>query len=100
MKSRVIDLENPAVFCDRFRRGKSLLYDMGVRVLGSSERVEEAIRNCFIAAFRNPPKVRSDGAFYSWLVRILIDEALLIRRQQPFLHPEQVNWAQSCTSAI
>ena len=83
MVNSKLNLENPAVFYDRFTRGRRLLQDMSVRVLGSSENVEEAVRNCFASASRNPPKFRSEAAFYCWLVRVLIDEALLIRRASP-----------------
>jgi hypothetical protein len=38
------------------------------------ERADEAVEKC-----RNPPWFEYDGAFSSWLVRVLIDEALAIR---------------------
>ena len=82
MGNSVLSLENPVEFHDRFERGRRLLHDMGARVLGSSEHVEEAVRRCFASASQSPPKLKSEGAFYCWLVRILIDEALLIPWQQ------------------
>jgi len=72
--------ENPAVFYKRFSRGRKLLRFIAHRVLRRTEQTEEAIRNCFIAASRNPPRLESEGAFHCWLIRILIHEALLIRR--------------------
>jgi len=74
--------EDPAVFRDRFARGRRLLQQMGVRLLGSSERAEQAIRNCLRTASKNPPAFGTECAFYCWLVRILINEALLIRRHE------------------
>jgi DNA-directed RNA polymerase specialized sigma24 family protein len=73
--------QNRVSFYDRFSRCRSLLRVMTVRILGGAERVEEAMRNCYATASRNPPKFRSEGAFRCWLIRILIDEALLILRQ-------------------
>lgn len=73
--------QNRVSFYDRFSRCRTLLRFMTVRILGGAGRVEEAMRNCYATASRNPPKFRSEGAFHCWLIRILIDEALLILRQ-------------------
>jgi hypothetical protein len=70
--------EHPGVFNDRFARSRSLLHFTACRVLGDPERAELAVRNCWRRASRNPPGFRHDGAFRSWLVRLLIDEALAI----------------------
>jgi DNA-directed RNA polymerase specialized sigma24 family protein len=75
-------MRNPVVFDDQFSRCRRLLYFMARRVLGGSEGAEEAVKNCLLTATRNPPKFESEGAFRSWLLRILIDEALLILRQK------------------
>ena len=40
------------------------------------------MKNCRITASRNPPTFEYEGAFRSWLVRVLIDEALAIVRQR------------------
>ena len=82
MESSNVNLENPVVFYDRFTRGRNLLRDMAIRVLGSAEHVEEAVRKCFATASQNPPKFKSEDAFYCWLVRILIAEASLILDQE------------------
>jgi DNA-directed RNA polymerase specialized sigma24 family protein len=73
--------EDPAVFHTRFWRCHRLLHFIACRVLGSSERVDAAIENCWARASRNPPRFQYEGAFRSWLVRVLIDEALAILRQ-------------------
>ena len=75
-------MRNPVVFDGRFSRCRRLLYFMARRVLGGSEGAEEAVQNCFLTASRNPPRLEHEGAFCSWLLRILIDEALLILRQK------------------
>jgi RNA polymerase sigma factor (sigma-70 family) len=81
--------EDPAVFRTRFRRCHRLLHFIACRVLGSSERVDDAIENCWVRASRNPPRFDYEGAFRSWLVRVLIDEALAILRQnQPSVQNE------------
>jgi DNA-directed RNA polymerase specialized sigma24 family protein len=58
-----------------------LLHFIACRVLGSSEDAELALQNCWFTAWRSPASFDSDGAFRSWLLRVLIDEALILRRQ-------------------
>ena len=73
--------EQSAIFDARFSRCQGLLYFTARRVLGGKEGIEEAVRNCWRSACRNPPKFEYEGAFRSWLIRILIDEALVILRE-------------------
>ena len=73
--------EDPAVFAARFSRCYRLLHFLARRVLGGPERVEEAIENCLSTASRNPPRFEYEGAFRSWLIRVLIDEALALLRK-------------------
>jgi DNA-directed RNA polymerase specialized sigma24 family protein len=51
-------------------------------VLGGDERAEDAVKNCWRSASSNPPHFEHEGAFRSWLVRILIDEALALLRKK------------------
>ena len=70
--------EHPEVFNDRFAQSRSLLHFTACRILSRPADAELAVRNCWRRASRNPPWFRHDGAFRSWLVRLLIDEALAI----------------------
>ena len=74
--------EHPAIFAARFARFRGLLRFISSRVLGSNEEVENALQSCWITASCNPPKFEYEGAFRSWLLRILIDEALIILREK------------------
>jgi RNA polymerase sigma-70 factor, ECF subfamily len=74
--------EDSQVFDTQFSQYRGLLYFIANRVLDDSEGGEEAVQNCLLTATRNTPKFESEGAFRSWLLRILIDEALLILRQK------------------
>jgi DNA-directed RNA polymerase specialized sigma subunit, sigma24 homolog len=67
------------VFNARFSRYRRLLHFIANRVLGDARRADEAVGNCWLSASRNPPWFEYDGAFCSWLVRVLIDEALAMR---------------------
>ena len=73
--------EHPTLFEERFSRCGSLLHLLAGRILGSHEEVEEAVESCRITASQNPPRFEYEGAFRSWLVRVLIDEALAIRQR-------------------
>jgi DNA-directed RNA polymerase specialized sigma24 family protein len=55
---------------------------LAYRILGTHEGAGNAVENCRIVASRNPPGFEYEGAFRSWVARILIDEALAILRQR------------------
>jgi len=74
--------EHIKVFDARFSRCRGLLHFMACRVLGSNEGAEDAVKGCWRRASRNPPKFAYEGAFRSWLLRILIDEALALLRKK------------------
>ena len=74
--------EHPRVFAARFSRCRGLLHFIACRVLGSDERADEAVKNCWRSASRDRPPFEPEGAFRSWLLRILIDEALAILRRK------------------
>jgi DNA-directed RNA polymerase specialized sigma24 family protein len=69
-----------------------LLYSLACRILGGIQGAENALENCWRTASRNPPKFDYEGAFRSWLARVLIDEALAILRKNRELN---VNSKQS-----
>jgi len=70
--------EQSAIFVRRFLRSYRLLNSMASRILGDEDRAFVAILNCWQTASRNQPRFEYEGAFRSWLVRVLIDEALAI----------------------
>jgi DNA-directed RNA polymerase specialized sigma24 family protein len=74
--------ENAAVFHTRFWRCHRLLHLIACRVLGGPEQADAAIENCRLKASRNPPRFEHEGAFRSWLLRVLIDEALSVLRER------------------
>jgi DNA-directed RNA polymerase specialized sigma24 family protein len=74
--------EEPTVFDARFSRCFRLLHFVACRILGGSERAYDAIEACWLTASRNPPRFEYEGAFRSWLVRVLIDEALATLRNE------------------
>jgi len=76
--------EHSTEFEVRFSRCRQLLSFIARRVLGGDEGVNEAVHNCRRKATQNAPRFEHEGAFRSWLLRILIDEALeVLRKKQP-----------------
>ena len=79
--------EDPAVFHARFWRCHRLLHFIACRVLGGPEHADAAIENCWLTASRNPPRFEYESAFRSWLLRVLIDEALALLRERGTVKP-------------
>jgi len=70
--------DNPETLDVLFSRYSRVLSLVAYRVLGSHEEAEVAVQNCLRAASDNVPRFESEGAFRSWLVRVLIDEAVIL----------------------
>lgn len=66
----------------RFWRSYRLLRYIASRILREPKEVDQAIENCWRTASRHPQQFEHEGEFRSWLLRVLIDEALLLRNQQ------------------
>jgi len=75
-------LEHPIVFVERFWKWRDSLYVVAWRVLGDSRAAAEVVEVCFRKTSHRPPRFESDGAFGSWLLRILVDEALRARAER------------------
>ncbi len=85
-------------FEERFWLWRGSLFFIAYRVLGDARVATEAVENCFLTASRNAPRFASDGAFGSWILRILIDEAVLIHCGQKSRASEACDQAASGVS--
>ena len=56
-----------------FRVARSILRDAGV--------AEDAVQECYVSAFTKLDRYRPTGAFSAWLTRIVINEALMLKRR-------------------
>jgi RNA polymerase sigma-70 factor (ECF subfamily) len=65
-----------------FSRYRPILYRLAQRILCTHEESEDAVQNCSLAAFRKLKSFRYEGAFRSWLARILVNEAITILRKR------------------
>jgi DNA-directed RNA polymerase specialized sigma24 family protein len=65
-------------FDRHFARCRNLLYFIALRMLDCPQQACEAMRRTYRTASLNLPHFEYEGALRSWLLRILIDEALLM----------------------
>jgi len=62
-------------FDARFSRCYNLLHFIARRILDSSKNADDVIELCRVKASQSCLEFEQEGAFRSWLVRVLIDEA-------------------------
>ena len=67
-----------------FSRYRPILYRLAQRILCIHEESEDAVQNCSLAAFRKLKSFKYEGAFRSWLARILVNEAITILRKRTY----------------
>jgi RNA polymerase sigma-70 factor, ECF subfamily len=78
-EARAGDLDAFAELVRRYeRRVRSVL----ARLLDDERDVEEAAQDVFVQAWRNLARYRGDAAFFTWLYRIAVNEALMRRRRK------------------
>jgi RNA polymerase sigma-70 factor, ECF subfamily len=65
-----------------FSRYRPILYRLAQRILRNHEESEDAVQNCSLVAFRKMESFKHEGAFRSWLARILVNEAITILRRR------------------
>jgi hypothetical protein len=73
------NLEALDVLLSRYRL---TLFLVAYRVLGDRSQAEDAVQRCLLSTSWNRPHFENEGAFRGWLVKVLIDEALLILHQR------------------
>jgi RNA polymerase sigma-70 factor, ECF subfamily len=60
------------------------VFRLARNITGNYEDAEEVVQNAFVKAFRNLDAFRGDSRFYTWLVRIAVNEALMKIRGHRF----------------
>ncbi len=69
-------------FEGRFSRCRNSLYFLAWGALGNVGEAEEAMENCYRKARREARRFTSDGEFGSWMIRILINEVVLVANRR------------------
>jgi RNA polymerase sigma-70 factor (ECF subfamily) len=62
-------------------RYENKIYRLGVNITGNSEDAEDVLQEAFLKAFQHLGEFREDSRFYTWLVRIAVNEALMKLRK-------------------
>jgi RNA polymerase sigma-70 factor (ECF subfamily) len=59
------------------------VFRLAQNITRNNEDAEDVVQNAFLKAFQNLPGFRGDSSFYTWLVRITVNEALMKMRRLP-----------------
>lgn len=74
-------LSRKTAFEAQFSRARNTLYVVAYRLLGNPTRAHQVVDYCWTISSQRRPMFETDGALYSWLLRLAIDHALLILEQ-------------------
>jgi RNA polymerase sigma-70 factor (ECF subfamily) len=65
-------------------RYEGRIFRLAQNITSNREDAEDVVQNVFLKAFRNLATFRGDSRFYTWLVRIAINESLMkVRGRRP-----------------
>ena len=90
--------EDPAIFRARFWRSNRILHIIACRILDEPEQATKAVEKCWHSASAYAPRFEYEGALRSWLVRVLIDEALVLLAEKQ--HPGNKHLARFRSRAV
>jgi len=71
-----------AAFEELVNRYERKIYRLGMNITGNPEDAEDVLQETFLKAFEHLPDFREDSRFYTWIVRIGVNEALMKLRKQ------------------
>jgi RNA polymerase sigma-70 factor, ECF subfamily len=69
-------------FEELVNRYEGKIYRLAMRVTGNAEDAEDVLQETFLKAFEHLPEFRQDSRFYTWLVRIAVNEGLMKLRKR------------------
>jgi len=73
---------NYAAFEELVNRYEKKIYRLGMNITGNREDAEDVLQEAFLKAFEHLPDFREDSRFYTWIVRIAVNEALMKLRKR------------------
>src|SRR5215831_2508995 len=60
------------------------IYRLALNITGNQEDAEDVLQDSFLKAYSNLDRFQGDSRFYTWLVRIAVNEALMkLRKRRP-----------------
>lgn len=69
-------------FEELVNRYEKKIYRLGVRLMGNEQDAEDVLQETFLKAFEHLKDFREDSRFYTWLVRIAVNEGLMKLRKR------------------
>jgi RNA polymerase sigma-70 factor, ECF subfamily len=69
-------------FEELVNRYEKKIYRLGLNVTGNPEDAEEVLQETFLKAFEHLRDFREDARFYTWIVRIAVNEGLMKLRKR------------------
>lgn len=93
-------MKTPQSAASRSTAYRSLLYFTAYRLLGDECEADQAVDRCLFAISRSAPSFDNEGAFRSWLIRLLIDEALLVLHDRAGYHHPRIRMTSRTTPDI
>jgi RNA polymerase sigma-70 factor (ECF subfamily) len=73
---------NYAAFEELVNRYERKIYRLGLNITGNREDAEDVLQEAFLKAFEHLPEFREDSRFYTWIVRIAVNESLMKLRKR------------------
>ena len=75
---------NVAAFEELVNRYERKIFRLGMNITQNREDAEDVMQDAFLKAYRNLDRFQGDSRFYTWLVRIAVNEALMkLRKRRP-----------------
>jgi RNA polymerase sigma-70 factor (ECF subfamily) len=71
-----------AAFDELVNRHEKKIYCLGLNLTGNPEDAEDVLQEAFLKAFLHLQDFREDARFYTWLVRIAVNEGLMKLRKR------------------
>jgi RNA polymerase sigma-70 factor, ECF subfamily len=71
-----------SAFEELVNRYEKKIYRLGINLTGNPEDAEDVLQETFLKAFQHLPDFREDSRFYTWIVRIAVNEGLMKLRKR------------------
>jgi RNA polymerase sigma factor (sigma-70 family) len=82
MLVRAAKVGEHSAFSELWRRHSTRAYRSAYRITGNREDAEDALQNAFLNAFIHLKSFEGKSTFATWLTRIAMNSALMVRRKQ------------------
>ncbi|MGH9681647.1 MAG: sigma-70 family RNA polymerase sigma factor [Candidatus Acidiferrales bacterium] len=75
---------NTAAFEELVNRYEGKIFRLGMNITQNREDAEDVMQEAFLKSYTNLDRFQGDSRFYTWLVRIAVNEALMkLRKRRP-----------------